>query len=35
MNLSISVRYTHGLIDTFDNVDAKNRTWAFMAGLTF
>lgn len=35
MNLSFSVRYTHGLIDTFDNVDAKNRTWAFMAGLTF
>ncbi|MGH7647637.1 MAG: hypothetical protein ACREND_05935 [Gemmatimonadaceae bacterium] len=35
MDLSISVRYTHGLIDTFDNVDAKNRTWSFMAGLTF
>jgi opacity protein-like surface antigen len=35
MDLSISVRYTHGLIDTFDNADAKNRTWSFMAGLTF
>lgn len=35
MNLSFSVRYTHGLIDTFDNADAKNRTWSFMAGLTF
>jgi opacity protein-like surface antigen len=35
MDLSFSVRYTHGLIDTFDNADAKNRTWSFMAGLTF
>lgn len=34
-NLSFSIRYNLGLIDVFDNTDAKNRTWSFMAGLTF
>jgi len=35
MNLSFSVRYTLGFTDVFDNVDAKNRNWSFLAGLTF
>lgn len=35
MNLSVGLRYTLGLIDTFDNADAKNRTWALVAGLAF
>ena len=35
MNLSVSVRYTLGFVDTFDNADAKNRNWSFLAGLTF
>ena len=35
MNLSVGLRYNLGLIDTFDNASAKNRTWALVAGLTF
>lgn len=35
MKLSVGVRYTHGLIDAFENADAKNRVWSFVAGLTF
>lgn len=34
-NLSIGIRYTHGLVATFDGSDAKNRTWQFLAGLSF
>lgn len=35
MNLSVGLRYNLGLVDTFDHADAKNRTWALVAGLTF
>lgn len=35
MNLSVGLRYNLGLVDAFDNADAKNRTWALVAGLTF
>jgi opacity protein-like surface antigen len=34
-NLSLGIRYTHGLLATFDGSDAKNRTWQFLAGLSF
>ncbi len=33
--VSVGLRYNLGLIDTLDNANVKNRTWALVAGLTF